>query len=50
MLATCWAKCAVVNGRMGPLRPPYLVEHLPFESEPEQQIETTVRLVLGRDC
>ena len=38
-------KCAVVNGRMGPLLAAYLVEHLPFESEPEQQIET-VRLVL----
>ena len=33
-------KCAVVNGRMGPLLAAYLVEHLPFESEPEQQIET----------
>ena len=38
-------KRAVVNGRMGPLLAAYLVEHLPFESEPEQQIET-VRLVL----
>ena len=39
------AKSAVVEGRMGPLLASYLVEHLPFESEPEQQIET-VRLVL----
>jgi hypothetical protein len=39
------AKTAVVQGRMGPLLASYLVEHLPFEAEPEQQIET-VRLVL----
>ena len=39
------AKAAVVEGRMGPLLATYLVEHLPFEAEPEQQIET-VRLVL----
>ena len=39
------AKRAVVEGRMGPLLATYLVEHLPFETEPEQQIET-VRLVL----
>lgn len=39
------SKQAVVEGRMGPLLAAYLVEHLPFESEPEQQIET-VRLVL----
>jgi hypothetical protein len=38
-------KRAVVEGRMGPLLAAYLVEHLPFEVEPEQQIET-VRLVL----
>ena len=38
-------KNAVVEGRMGPLLADYLVEHLPFEGEPEQQIET-VRLVL----
>jgi hypothetical protein len=38
-------KRAVVEGRMGPLLADYLVEHLPFEAEPEQQIET-VRLVL----
>lgn len=39
------SKRAVVEGRMGPLLAAYLVEHLPFEGEPEQQIET-VRLVL----
>jgi hypothetical protein len=38
-------KPAVVQGRMGPELAAYLVEHLPFESEPEQQIET-VCLVL----
>ena len=38
-------KRAVVEGRMGPTLAAYLVEHLPFETEPEQQIET-VRLVL----
>lgn len=38
-------KRAVVEGDMGPVLAAYLVEHLPFESEPEQQIET-VRLVL----
>jgi hypothetical protein len=38
-------KQAVVRGRMGPVLAEYLVEHLPFETEPEQQIET-VRLVL----
>lgn len=38
-------KIAVVEGRMGPMLAAYLVEHLPFEAEPEQQIET-VRLVL----
>ncbi len=38
-------KPAVVEGSMGPLLAAYLVEHLPFETEPEQQIET-VRLVL----
>jgi hypothetical protein len=38
-------KAAVVEGRMGPVLAAYLVEHLPFEAEPEQQIET-VRLVL----
>ncbi len=38
-------KQAVVEGGMGPLLAAYLVEHLPFETEPEQQIET-VRLVL----
>ncbi len=42
------AKPAVVEGRMGPLLASYLVEHLAFETEPEQQIET-VRLVLQRD-
>ncbi len=38
-------KQAVVEGRMGPRLAAYLVEHLPFESEAEQQIET-VSLVL----
>jgi hypothetical protein len=38
-------KHAVVEGRMGPTLAAYLVEHLPFETEPDQQIET-VRLVL----
>jgi hypothetical protein len=38
-------KAPVVEGRMGPVLAEYLVEHLPFETEPEQQIET-VRLVL----
>jgi hypothetical protein len=38
-------KRAVVEGRMGPILAAYLVEHLPFEGEPEQQIQT-VRLVL----
>jgi hypothetical protein len=36
---------AVVNGKMGPLLAAYLIEHLPFETEPEKMIET-VRLVL----
>jgi len=39
------AKQAVVDGAMGPQLASYLVEHLPFETEPEQQIET-IRLVL----
>jgi hypothetical protein len=39
------AKRSVVEGEMGPQLASYLVEHLPFETEPEQQIET-VRLVL----
>ncbi len=38
-------KRAVVEGEMGPVLAAYLVEHLPFEAEAEQQIET-VRLVL----
>jgi hypothetical protein len=38
-------KQAVVQGEMGPLLAAYLVDHLPFETEPEQQIET-VMLVL----
>ncbi|MCP5298572.1 MAG: sulfur reduction protein DsrS [Chromatiaceae bacterium] len=38
-------KQAVVDGAMGPVLARYLVEHLPFEAEPEQQIDT-VRLVL----
>ena len=38
-------KDAVVNGTMGPVLARYLVDHLPFEAEPEQQI-VTVRLVL----
>jgi hypothetical protein len=41
------ARQAVVEGAMGPVLAAYLVEHLPFESEPEQQIET-VRLVLQK--
>lgn len=35
----------VVQGEMGPVLAQYLIEHLPFESEPEKMIET-VRLVL----
>lgn len=35
----------VVNGEMGPVLAEYLIEHLPFETEPEKMIET-VRLVL----
>ena len=42
------ARRPVVEGRMGPVLARYLVEHLPFEAEPEQQIET-VRLVLQAD-
>jgi hypothetical protein len=38
-------KQAVCEGGMGPVLASYLVEHLPFESEPEKQIET-IRLVL----
>jgi hypothetical protein len=38
-------KQAVVSGAMGPELAGYLVEHLPFETEAEQQIDT-VRLVL----
>lgn len=38
-------KQAVVDGEMGRVLAAYLVEHLPFETEPEQQIET-VFLVL----
>lgn len=38
-------KRAVCEGAMGPVLAAYLVEHLPFESEPDKQIET-VRLVL----
>ena len=38
-------KQAVVEGRMGPVLAEYLVEFLPFESEPEKQIET-IRLIL----
>lgn len=38
-------KPAVVDGDMGPMLAAYLVDHLPFETEPEQQIET-VMLVL----
>lgn len=38
-------KQAVVDGEMGPRLAAYLVDHLPFETEPEQQIET-VMLVL----
>jgi len=38
-------KPAVCEGEMGPVLAAYLIEHLPFEAEPEKQIET-VRLVL----
>jgi len=38
-------KQAVCDGEMGPKLAAYLVEHLPFEAEPEKQIET-IRLVL----
>jgi hypothetical protein len=38
-------KEAVCEGEMGPVLASYLVEHLPFESEPEKQIES-IRLVL----
>ena len=38
-------KQAVCEGRMGAVLAAYLIEHLPFESEAEKQIET-VRLVL----
>jgi hypothetical protein len=38
-------KKAVCEGDMGRVLAAYLVEHLPFESEPEKQIET-IRLVL----
>ncbi len=36
---------SVVRGSMGPVLADYLIEHLPFETEPEKMIET-VRLVL----
>jgi hypothetical protein len=39
------AREAVVSGRMGPTLARYLVEHLPFETEPEKMMES-VRLVL----
>lgn len=39
------AREAIVGGRMGPVLARYLVEHLPFETEPEKMIES-VRLVL----
>ena len=38
-------KQAVCEGDMGPLLATYLVEYLPFEAEPEKQIES-IRLVL----
>jgi hypothetical protein len=38
-------KAEVVGGKMGPVLADYLVEHLPFETEPEKMIET-VYLVL----
>jgi hypothetical protein len=41
------AREAVVSGGMGPTLARYLVEHLPFETEPEKMIES-VRLVLQR--
>tara|TARA_Y100001935_G_scaffold255110_1_gene266581 strand:+ start:5447 stop:6562 length:1116 start_codon:yes stop_codon:yes gene_type:complete len=40
-------KEAVCNGSMGPVLADYLVEHLPFETEPEKQVET-IRLVLQK--
>jgi hypothetical protein len=39
------ARPAIVAGDMGPVLADYLVEHLPFESEPEQMMDT-VALVL----
>ena len=39
------ARPAIVAGDMGPVLARYLVEHLPFESEPEQMMDT-VALVL----
>ncbi len=39
------ARDSIVGGAMGPVLAAYLVEHLPFETEPEQMMET-VRLVL----
>jgi hypothetical protein len=33
-------KAEVVQGRMGPILASYLVEHLPFETEPEKMIQT----------
>ena len=39
------ARPAIVAGDMGPVLAAYLVEHLPFESEPEQMMDT-VALVL----
>ena len=44
-LSALQAGALVVDGAMGPVLARYLVEHLPFEAEPEQQIDT-VRLVL----
>ena len=38
----------IVDGDMGPVLARYLVEHLPFETEPEKMMET-VRLVLQRE-
>jgi hypothetical protein len=42
------ARDPVVEGNMGPVLAAYLIEHLPFETEPEKMMET-VRLVLQRE-
>jgi len=42
------AREPIVQGAMGPVLAAYLVEHLPFETEPEKMMET-VRLILQGD-